>query len=143
MVALSLTKTSFAVTLIHITRAWQRYIIWFIISSISAVFIVHTVLLWRPFCNSETPMDLPVSCWDAKHAVVLNVFSSLYSSAADFVLALLPWRVLMGLQMKRSEKISLAVGMSFGAIAGITGVAKAIRSITTLAFDAPDCKKLI
>lgn len=118
MVALSLTKTSFAVTLIHITRAWQRYIIWFIISSISAVFIVHTVLLWRPFCNSETPMDLPVSCWDAKHAVVLNVFSSLYSSAADFVLALLP----VNHSLASQSNCTSQTGLTFWIVEGPDGL---------------------
>ncbi|KAK7908846.1 hypothetical protein PG985_016149 [Apiospora marii] len=138
MVALSLTKTSFAVTLIPITREWKRYLVWFIIGSISLAFIIHSILLWRPMCLATSSYDLPVSCWDATRAVILNIFSSLYSSLADFVLALLPWRVLMDLQMKRSEKISVAVGMSFGIIAGITGVVKVVRSATTLDFNASD-----
>lgn len=87
--SLSLTKTSFAVTLIQITRAWQRYVVWFVIGSINIVFVIHILLLWRPFCHNPI-YDLPISCWDASHAVVLNIFSSLYSSMADFVLALLP-----------------------------------------------------
>jgi hypothetical protein len=32
----------------------------------------------------------------------------------DFVLAMLPWQVIMGLQMKKSERISVSVAMSFG-----------------------------
>jgi hypothetical protein len=32
----------------------------------------------------------------------------------DFVLVLLPWTVVWGLQMKLKEKIGIAVAMSFG-----------------------------
>ncbi|KAK7952814.1 uncharacterized protein PG986_008542 [Apiospora aurea] len=138
MASLSLTKTSFAVTLIPITRAWQRGVVWFIISSLNVVFAIHIILLWRPFCQGETPYDLHVSCWDASHAVTLNIFSSLYSSVADFVLALLPWKVLMDLQMKKSERISLAIGMRFGVVAGITGIMKAVQSVTILDSRVPD-----
>ncbi|KAK8090455.1 hypothetical protein PG997_005416 [Apiospora hydei] len=138
MASLSLTKTSFAVTLIPITRAWQRNVVWFIIGSLNIVFAIHIVLLWRPFCQGETPYDLHVSCWDASHAVTLNIFSSLYSSLADFVLALLPRKVLMDLQMRKSERISLAIGMSFGVVAGVTGIMKAVQSVTTLDSRVPD-----
>ncbi|KAK7987301.1 hypothetical protein PG989_007616 [Apiospora arundinis] len=106
--------------------------------SLGVVFAVHTLLLWRPFYGFVTRHDLPVSCWDATRAVVLNIFSSLYSSLADFTLAFLPWKVLMDLQMIRPEKLSLAIGMSFGVMAGITGIVKAARSATTLDFAALD-----
>ncbi|KAK8041673.1 hypothetical protein PG993_006196 [Apiospora rasikravindrae] len=140
MVSLTLTKTLFAVTLIPITRAWQRHLIWFVIGSINIVFAVHIILLWRPFCEGETPYDLHVSCWDASHAVKLNITSSLYSSLADFVLALLPWKVLMDLQMRKPERISLAIGMSFGVVAGVTGIMKAVQSVSTLDSRVPDFK---
>lgn len=32
----------------------------------------------------------------------------------DFVLALLPWHVVMGLNMKRKEKLTVACGLSLG-----------------------------
>lgn len=37
-----------------------------------------------------------------------------YSAIVDFILALLPWKIIMGLQMKRHEKIGVAVAMSLG-----------------------------
>lgn len=37
-----------------------------------------------------------------------------YSATSDFVLALLPWTLLIGLQMKRAEKIGVGVAMSMG-----------------------------
>ncbi|KAM0283146.1 hypothetical protein ACHAQH_002627 [Verticillium albo-atrum] len=68
----------------------------------------------------------------------MNITSSMYSAVTDFVLALLPWKVIMGLQMKKAERISVALAMSVGAIAGITGVMKSVQSIMTLNPMHPD-----
>lgn len=37
-----------------------------------------------------------------------------YSAIVDFVLALLPWKIILSLQMQRHEKIGVAVAMSLG-----------------------------
>lgn len=36
------------------------------------------------------------------------------SALTDFILALLPWRVVLSLQMARAEKINIGIAMSFG-----------------------------
>jgi hypothetical protein len=45
----------------------------------------------------------------------LNI-STDYSAILDFVLALLPWQILMGLTMKTREKVGVAIAMSLGAV---------------------------
>jgi hypothetical protein len=45
----------------------------------------------------------------------LNI-STDYSAILDFVLALLPWQILMSLTMKKREKVGVAVAMSLGAM---------------------------
>ena len=37
-----------------------------------------------------------------------------YSAAMEFVLALLPWKIIWKLQMKKKEKIGVALAMSMG-----------------------------
>jgi hypothetical protein len=37
-----------------------------------------------------------------------------YSGIMDFILALLPWKVIWKLQMKRKEKFGVALAMSMG-----------------------------
>lgn len=37
-----------------------------------------------------------------------------YSAAMDFVLAILPWKMIMGLQMNKREKIGVVVALSMG-----------------------------
>lgn len=42
----------------------------------------------------------------------------------DIILALLPWKILWGLQMRKKEKIGVAIAMSMGIFAGITSFIK-------------------
>ena len=37
-----------------------------------------------------------------------------YSAGTEFALALLPWKVIWNLQMKRKEKVGVAIAMSMG-----------------------------
>lgn len=50
----------------------------------------------------------------------------------DFVLAILPWPVVMGLNMKRKEKITIACGLSLGVFAGACSVVRTVE-LRTLA----------
>jgi hypothetical protein len=45
----------------------------------------------------------------------------------DFVLAILPWHVVMGLNMRRKEKITIACGLSLGVVAGACSVVRTIE----------------
>lgn len=76
-VALGLTKTSFAVTLLRISVGWQVYLIWFLVASMNTQFVVHIVLTWRATCGdpaaAETP-HLPGPCWATESAIALGLF---------------------------------------------------------------------
>lgn len=50
----------------------------------------------------------------------------------DFVLAILPWPVIMSLNMKRKEKITIACGLSLGVFAGCCSVVRTVE-LRTLA----------
>ncbi|KAM0274327.1 hypothetical protein ACHAQH_007962 [Verticillium albo-atrum] len=75
--ALALTKTSFAVTLLRISLGWQIYLIWFLVISMNIQFLVHIVLTWRAICPrfpGDTTPYLPGSCWEAHEAITLGIF---------------------------------------------------------------------
>lgn len=62
-----------------------------------------------------TACSLPVSCY------CFAWFGSIdprigYSAVTDFVLALLPWKVVWKLQMKRKERFGVAIAMSLGVL---------------------------
>lgn len=63
-----------------------------------------------------------------------------YSAACDFILALLPWKMIFNLQMKRSERISVAIALSMGVLAGVTGIMKAVTGYMLMDVRNPDCK---
>jgi hypothetical protein len=44
------------------------------------------------------------------------IYPIAYSGAMDLVLALLPWTVILKLQMKMKEKIGVALAMSMGVL---------------------------
>lgn len=75
-IALGLTKTSFAVTLLRISLGWQVWLIWFLVVSMNVQFVVHIILTWRRTCTSPedgTP-HLPMSCWAVESAIALGLF---------------------------------------------------------------------
>ena len=51
-----------------------------------------------------------------------------YSALMDIVLALLPWKLIWPLNMRKKEKIGAIVAMSMGGFAGITGIIKLVQT---------------
>jgi hypothetical protein len=59
---------------------------------------------------------IPGTCWDDVVHLGIDIASSGYSAACDLALALIPWLVVINLQMKNKEKIGVAVAMSMGVL---------------------------
>ncbi|KAI1485650.1 hypothetical protein F5X96DRAFT_690239 [Biscogniauxia mediterranea] len=133
--ALSLTKTSFAVTLLKVGTGWQKKFIWFLIVSMNVLLAVNSITTWLPACErqalGETYVHLPAHCWGVIDATIIAMVINAYSALVDFALAALAWKIILSLQMKKHEKIGAAVAMSFGFLAGIIGVVK-VQQITTI-----------
>lgn len=74
-------------------------------------------------------------CIDAGVFLRYSIFSGSYSAAMDFILAMLPWPLIWGLQMKKKEKFGIAVAMSLGVLAGVTAIMKCIALLTLVGGD--------
>lgn len=48
--------------------------------------------------------------------------------------------MIFNLQMKQSERISVAVALSMGVLAGVTGIMKAVQGYMLINVRSPDCK---
>ncbi|KAI1495427.1 hypothetical protein F5X99DRAFT_426798 [Biscogniauxia marginata] len=138
IMATAWSKTSFALTLYRIlTNEWMKRFIIFIIVTVN----VSMNLVWIFGFAKCTPIqkvwDNSVSgtCWNKTNLNKYQLFAAFYSSIMDFVLAFLPWKILMGMVMLRREKIGVAVAMSMGAIAGVTGI---VKSVKVLSMTSPD-----
>jgi hypothetical protein len=110
------SKTSFGITLLHLTDGWAKKATWGIIISMNIAMALSALFPWvncTPI-NKVWDMFAAGTCWDPKIMVRYNIFSGVYSSCADIALALLPWQFIWGLQMKQKEKIGVGIAMSMG-----------------------------
>ncbi|KAF2476833.1 uncharacterized protein BDR25DRAFT_208769 [Lindgomyces ingoldianus] len=127
ILSVSLSKTSFAVTLLRFApRPWQRYMIWFVIGSLNVIMTLVVVLQYAQ-CNpvqKRWNALLPGTCYDHHIIIYYSMFAGSYSALWDFVLATLPWFIIWKLQMNKKEKVGVALAMSLGILAGITAALK-------------------
>lgn len=139
VMACTLGKTSFAVTLLRIVvKRWMVVLLWFVIVTMNLVNILTAFFI---FFQCEDPRHLwnpaiASKCWPSNVFTHYSLFvggkspntiasrsldhglknPSAYSGAQDFVLALLPWTIVWNLQMRRKEKIGVACAMSLGVL---------------------------
>ena len=112
------SKTSFAITLLRLTKEKWRQFVWFTIISmnitmgLSALFVwIHCLPLektWNPTVNG--------TCWSKSGKVNYDIFSGVFSGFMDITLAMLPWKLVWGLQMVKKEKLGVAIAMSMGVL---------------------------
>lgn len=138
IVATTTSKSSFAITLYRIaTNRWMKYFLIFVIVTIN----VSMNLVWIFGFAKCQPLakvfdnEVAGTCWDRSKLLKFQLFAAYYSAILDFVLALLPWQILMGMTIRRRERLGIAVAMSLGAIAGITAIVKAVLVVNMKSTD--------
>ncbi|KAH8167132.1 hypothetical protein CIB48_g1116 [Xylaria polymorpha] len=133
--ASDLSKTSFGFTLLRVTEGRMKHMVIFLIVTLNIVYfltIIFTFLKCQPAIYSWLPAD---TCWTLWTYIKFAIFGGAYSALVDFIFAIVPWFLVKDLNMKRAEKLGVAIAMSFGAIAGITAV---IRTIFLPSLASPD-----
>lgn len=78
-VALGLTKTSFAVTLLRVATGWQRYLVWFLIISMNGLLAVNAITTWMAACDriglDHYEAVLP-GCWKVEDSVIVAMVAN-------------------------------------------------------------------
>ncbi|KAM7200881.1 hypothetical protein V8F20_005123 [Naviculisporaceae sp. PSN 640] len=134
ILAATWSKTAFAITLLRLMPGRMRFLLWFIIATVNISMGLNAVFMWTrctPVSKTWNPYA-PGTCWESHVYPTYGMFAAGYSAATEFVLALLPWKVIWKLKMKKKEKIGVALAMSMGIFAGATAIVKTIE-IPTLA----------
>ncbi|XDG02764.1 hypothetical protein ABKA04_002379 [Annulohypoxylon sp. FPYF3050] len=123
------SKTSFALTLIRIAGPRLKVVLRIIIISMNGITCVSVVLRWLQCRPTRMIWDSGASgtCWNRDLILGVTIFAAAYSAFMDFVLAALPWPIIINLQMQTSEKIGISVGMSMGVCAGVTAIVKCTK----------------
>lgn len=130
ILALSLSKTSFCLTLLRLlVDSRMSWLLWFIIVTVNVglnmVWIIGFVKC-SPMSKAWEP-TVEGHCWPKAAVMQYGFFAGYYSAALDVLLALLPWKILMGMAMLRRERLGVAVCMSLGIIAGVAGFIKNLK----------------
>ncbi|KAI1204556.1 uncharacterized protein F4807DRAFT_454604 [Annulohypoxylon truncatum] len=123
------SKTSFAITLIRIAGPRLKVVLRIIIVSMNGITSVSVVLRWLQCRPTRLIWDSQANgtCWNRDLILGVTIFAAAYSALMDFVLAALPWPIIINLQMRTGEKIGISVGMSMGVCAGVTAIIKCTK----------------
>ncbi|KEZ44897.1 hypothetical protein SAPIO_CDS2236 [Scedosporium apiospermum] len=122
------SKTSFAMTLLGVSKGWAKCFIWFIIISVHIVLGANATIQWIQCWPIEKYWEqtIPGKCWPRLVLIEYNIFAAGYSGTMDIVLSLLPWRLLRNVAINKKEKIRAIFALSLGIFAGITSYLKII-----------------
>ncbi|KAB5517438.1 hypothetical protein GE09DRAFT_1230796 [Coniochaeta sp. 2T2.1] len=131
------SKTSFALTLLRLLEGRMRAFVWFVIVSCNVVMGLSALFGWvRCSPPSKTwNVNEQGKCWEPHVYVNFGMFAAGYSAAMDFVLAMLPWKIIWKMRMSRREKFGVAIAMSMGVFAGVTAMVKVIKIPTMASAD--------
>jgi hypothetical protein len=116
--ASTLSKISFGVTLLRLTRGPTRWFVWFCIITLGLIMIPSALNTWlqcTPIEKSWNP-TIKGTCWSADVLINYGYFNAAWCAAADIALALLPWKLIWGLQLKFREKLGVGIAMSMGVL---------------------------
>jgi hypothetical protein len=114
--ASTLSKISFGVTLLRLTQGMTRWFVWFCIVTLGLIMLPSALNTWvqcTPIQKSWNPL-IEGTCWPASVLINYGIFNAAWCAAADFALALLPWKLIWGLQLKLREKLGVGIAMSMG-----------------------------
>ncbi|KAL0933467.1 uncharacterized protein CTRU02_212430 [Colletotrichum truncatum] len=125
--SLAFSKTSFALTLLRFTDGWAKYVIIITTVIMNAMCIAHSILVWRANCGAPDPHTFE-PCWSATSGLWMNMVGSIISAITDFILAMIPIKVVWSLQMIKREKAGVAIAMGIGCLAGTVAIVKSVES---------------
>ncbi|KKK14913.1 hypothetical protein AOCH_001209 [Aspergillus ochraceoroseus] len=126
-------KTSFAVTLLRIVvKRWMTVLLCFIIITVNVINLLAALFVFVQCKDPRRNWDPSVKtkCWPTHVFTDYSLFVGAYSGMQDFILALLPWTIVWNLQMKKKEKIGVAIAMSLGVFAGAAAIVKTCYLVT-------------
>lgn len=114
--ASTFSKISFGVTLLRLTKGPLRWFVWFCIVTLFLIMIPSAMNTWIQCTPVEKSWNPAVegTCWPASILINYGIFNAAWCTAADFALALLPWKLIWGLQLKFREKLGVGIAMSMG-----------------------------
>ncbi|KAH8666490.1 hypothetical protein BX600DRAFT_274370 [Xylariales sp. PMI_506] len=124
----AMAKLSMGFFLLRVVQVkWHKLALWAAVVVTSATSTALTIMLWNqttPIRASWDPLRTPGK-WNIQ-IQPMSVGLGVWSSVCDFFFAIFPWLFIWSLRMTKKEKVTLALGMSLGVIAGACGIVRTV-----------------
>ncbi|KAF1955010.1 hypothetical protein CC80DRAFT_382070, partial [Byssothecium circinans] len=136
IMGIAASKGSVALFLLRIVVfKWHKAVLWFCIISTTVLCTITTTFLYTQCTPTAFLWDKSLAggkCWLDFTDIGLTMGA--WSALVDIVLAILPWHIVMNLNMRRKEKLTVAIGLSLGFFAGICSVIRTfeLQSLASL-----------
>ncbi|KAF1972300.1 hypothetical protein BU23DRAFT_388947, partial [Bimuria novae-zelandiae CBS 107.79] len=124
--AATFSKISFGVTLLRLVKGKLSVFVWVCIVSLFVVMLPSALLSWVQ-CHPAAKLWIPSlegTCWPGSVTRDYGYFNAAFCAIVDFALALIPWKLIWGLQLQTKEKIGVGIAMSMGLLAGVCAIVK-------------------
>ncbi|KAH7303322.1 hypothetical protein B0I35DRAFT_498578 [Stachybotrys elegans] len=124
-----LGKISFILTLSRLSGPKLKIFLWVLGATMASFQLVALVVQWAqctPLEKVWNPFMPEGECLPYQINLGLSMGSAAYSGVVDLILAAIPWFVLKDLQIKKREKMGIALAMSMGVVAAATAFAKCV-----------------
>ncbi|KAB8236693.1 uncharacterized protein BDW43DRAFT_308370 [Aspergillus alliaceus] len=127
VLGMAIAKLSLGIFLLRIVvKRWHRVSIWISMVSLSLVSVLTAIIFWTQRLPSNSIYDPRVPGRTVVSVTPFSVLLGSWCAAVDFYFAILPWIFIWELNMKFKEKMTIAISLSLGFIAGICGIIRTI-----------------
>ncbi|KAF3805819.1 hypothetical protein GCG54_00005185 [Colletotrichum gloeosporioides] len=122
------SKVGFGVTLLRLTSGWSRGFVWFAVVTLTLVMLPSATLTWLKCTPIQKNFNRQMegTCWDESITLNYGIFNAAWCAAMDFLLALVPWKLIWGMRMRKHEKLGICVAMSLGWLSGVCAITKGV-----------------
>ncbi|KAL4416996.1 hypothetical protein CABS03_00347 [Colletotrichum abscissum] len=122
------SKVGFGVTLLRLTTGWFRIFVWFAVVTLAVVMLPSATLTWLKCTPVQKNFNrqMPGTCWDESVTLNYGIFNAAWCAFMDFVLAIIPWKLIWGMRLRKHEKLGVCFAMSLGWLAGVCAIIKGI-----------------
>ncbi|KZL81335.1 hypothetical protein CI238_00368 [Colletotrichum incanum] len=122
------SKVGFGVTLLRLTSGWYRTFVWFAVVTLTVVMLPSATMTWLKCTPVQKNFNKQMegTCWDESVTLNYGIFNAAWCAFMDFVLALVPWKLIWGMRLRRHEKLGVCFAMSLGWLAGVCAIIKGV-----------------
>ncbi|KAE8381967.1 hypothetical protein BDV26DRAFT_300448 [Aspergillus bertholletiae] len=128
VLGLALANVSLGIFLLRIViKPWHKISIWIAMVSVSVLSIFMSIVFWVQQAPLSSIYDPSVPGRIVVPIMPISLLLGVWCTVVDFFFAILPWLFIWEVNIKFKEKVTIAVSLSLGFIAGICGIIRTVE----------------